>query len=417
MNRHSIKFVGALTAGCLATFGLAACGSSGGGSSSVTLGGILPLTGDFSNYGGPIKDAAQMAVDRVNEAGGVVIDGKKYTVKLKVWDDATTPAKSVPKIFPQAVLRDKVPFLITAWNSANVAPFLKSNPVPTVDVLAATYKPAVNTLNDNIFLLRPYTPNIIPGVATYFAEKYKVKRMAYVGPNEPFANGQLESLKQTVGDNGISLVKQVVYPASSSELTSFMQSVLSAKPDALYVGGSTQEVAPELAQLHQLGYDKPIAIYTGITPDQASDLIGKNSYNDVMANVHEFEGVTPQTNPSATANQFGKDFQAAYNTYGIDLTQWAYDVVWIAKAAMEKAGTVTDPAKIREALTQLSVPDKTITGWIPQDGDHLFSSDRQATSLSVGLDWSTKDKTWAPAIYFTSGADQKVTVVNPKKSQ
>jgi branched-chain amino acid transport system substrate-binding protein len=414
MKTQRIKLVAAIAAASLTSVGLAACGQGGeGGSETVTIGAVLPITGGFSTYGGPLKQAAELAVDRVNEAGGIEIDGSKYTVKLKVYDDATTPEKSIPNIFPQAVLRDQVPVLMTAWNSANVAPFLKDNPVPVIDVLAATLEPPVNSLDKNIFLLRPYTPDIVPGVGNYLAEQFKVKKMAYLGPDEPFANGQLSSLEKTVGNNEISLDSKTSFPADATDLSSFIRAALKSDPDAIHVGGSTQAVAPILSQLHQAGYDKPITMYTGMTPDQAKDLIGAKVFNDVMANVHEFEGVTPQTNPKAEANQFGKDFEKAYKTYGIDLTQWSYDAVWIVKAAMEKAGTVDDRKAIAKALTELTVPKETVTGWTEHDGKKLFNADRQASSLSVGLKWNTSTSTWDPDLYFTAGLpDQKVTVVD-----
>lgn len=409
----------ALLALCVASTALTACGSGASASGdTVTIGAILPLTGDFSTYGGPLKQAAEMAVDRVNDDGGIKVDGKSYDLKLKVYDDATAPEKNIPQIFPQAVLRDRDPLLITAWNSANVAPFLKDNPVPVIDVLAATLEPPVNSLDDNIFLLRPYTPDIIPGVPHYLAEKHHVKKMAYLGPDEPFANGQYTSLKQTVADNGITLENVVQYPADASDLSSFIRSALKGNPDAIHVGGSTQAVAPVLAQLHQMGYRKPITMYTGMTPDQSKDLIGAGVYNKVMANVHEFEGVTPQTNPLPAAVQFGKDFEKRYDTYGIDLTQWAYDAVWIAKAAMEKADTVDEPEKIRDALLDIKAPKETVTGWTERDGGKLFNKARQASSVSVGLSWDTKQATWMPDTFFTAGLpDQKVTVVDPAKAR
>ncbi len=415
MNKNVTRRAFVAATSSVALVALAACGAGAGGGSgdTVTIGAILPLTGDFSTYGGPLKDAADMAVKRVNDAGGIKVAGKSYKVKLKIYDDATAPEKNIPQIFPQAVLRDRDPLLITAWNSASVAPFLKDNPVPVIDVLAATFKPPVNSLNENIFLLRPYTPDIIPGIGTYLSQKFKVKKMAYLGPEEPFANGQLTSLQQTVGNDGISLDKVVKYPSTASDLSSFIRSALASHPDAIHVGGSTQAVAPVLSQLHQLGYDKPITMYTGMTPDQARDLIGPSVYKSVMTNVHEFEGVTPQTNPRPAANQFGKDFQAAYHTYGIDLTQWAYDSIWIGKAAMEKAGTVTDPKKISSALKELTVPKKTVTGWIEHDGK-LFNSARQASSISVGLKWNVQTATWNPALYFTAGLPtQKVNLMDP----
>lgn len=411
MSNRVRRSFAALTAAALGVAALTACG--GPSDSEVNLGAILPITGTYSTYGGPIRQAAEMAVERVNDSGGITVNDKTYTLKLQVYDDATTPAKSLPSVFPQAVLRDHSPLLIAAWNSANIAPFLKDNPVPVIDVLAATYEPPVNSLDDNIFLLRPYTPDIIPGVGHYLADNYNAKRIAFIGPNESFANGQLESLKLSLPDNGQELVGNVSYPPDATDLSSFIGSVLHSNPDSVHVGGSTQAVAPVISQLRLAGYEGPITMYTGMTPDQARDLIGADLYNNVMEGVHEFEGVTPQTNPRPAAIQFGKDFENRYDTYGIDLTQWAYDAVLIARAAMEQAGTVTDSDAIRDALAEMTIPSETVTGWIPREGEQLFDSRRQATSLSVGLAWDATEKAWSPDFYFTAGLpDQEVTVVD-----
>lgn len=409
--RSTLSRLVAGASAALLAVGLAACG--GGGDGTVKIGAILPMTGSYSTYGGPLKQAAELAVERVNDQGGIKVGGTSHKVALKVYDDGTAYEKNIPQVFPQAVLRDRVPFLITAWSTYNVAPLLKSNPVPTVDVLAATWQPPVTSGDDHVFLLRPFTPDIIPGVPAYMQSKYQAKRIAYIGPDDSFANGQLASLKEAAAKVGGEVVSEVRYPSEATDLSSFVRQALASNPQAIHVGGSTQAVAPLLTQLYQAGNRLPISMYTGMTPDQARDLIGPDLYGNVMANVHEFEGVTPQTNPSPAAQQLGKDFQARYGVYGIDLVQWAYDVVWIAKAAMEKAGTVDDREKITAALRDLTVPDTTVTGWIRRDGGKLFNDQRQATSLSVALSWDSSAKTWVPSYYYTAGLpEQRVTQVD-----
>jgi branched-chain amino acid transport system substrate-binding protein len=413
--RSTLFKVVATAAAALLAAGVTACGGGPGGDGTVKIGAILPLTGSFSTYGGPLRQAAELAVERVNAAGGIVVDGTAHQVELAVYDDGTAYEKNIPQVFPQAVLRDRVPFLITAWSTYNVAPLLKSNPVPTVDVLAATWQPPVTDGDEHIFLLRPFTPDIIPGVPAYMQEQYQAKRIAYIGPDDSFADGQLASLKDAAAKAGSEVVAEVRYPAEATDLSSFVRQAMAANPEAIHTGGSTQAVAPLLTQLYQAGNTAPISMYTGMTPDQARDLIGPDLYGDVMKNVHEFEGVTPQTNPSQAAQQFGKDFQDRYGIYGIDLIQWSYDAIWIAKAAMEKAGTVEDREKITAALKDLTVPENTVTGWTERDGGKLFNDQRQATSLSVALSWDPAAKTWAPSYYYTAGLpEQKVTQVDVK---
>ncbi|MEG2651522.1 MAG: ABC transporter substrate-binding protein, partial [Eubacterium sp.] len=74
---------------CLSVFALSGCG--GGSSSSedvIKIGTLGPYTGDTASYGNAAKNGIELAVDQINEAGGVL--GKK--IELVSYDtkgDAT----------------------------------------------------------------------------------------------------------------------------------------------------------------------------------------------------------------------------------------------------------------------------------------------------------------------------------------
>ena len=59
---------------------LAACGG-GGGEEKIKVGLIAELTGDIPAVGASCKNAAEMAVKEINDAGGLEINGKKYWKK------------------------------------------------------------------------------------------------------------------------------------------------------------------------------------------------------------------------------------------------------------------------------------------------------------------------------------------------
>src|SRR5690242_1640265 len=75
----------------LVAFALTGCSAAGGGSGPIKLGVIAPLSGGGTSYGLGIKQAAEMAVDEINQAGG--IKGRK--IDMVVVDDASDPAQSV----------------------------------------------------------------------------------------------------------------------------------------------------------------------------------------------------------------------------------------------------------------------------------------------------------------------------------
>ena len=73
-----------MVVGCCATF--AACGDK---SETIKIGLSGPLTGGAAVYGKAVANAAQMAVDEINEAGG--LNGIK--LELKAMDDEHDPTK------------------------------------------------------------------------------------------------------------------------------------------------------------------------------------------------------------------------------------------------------------------------------------------------------------------------------------
>ena len=80
-----------------ATVGLAACGDDGGGGGektlNLTIGDLVPLTGDLSDFGPPGRKAADLAIDQINAAAKEA--GADHTVKVVHEDDQTDPQAGV----------------------------------------------------------------------------------------------------------------------------------------------------------------------------------------------------------------------------------------------------------------------------------------------------------------------------------
>ena len=100
MSRIRLVLFALVVAGL--SLGVAACGDdgdsttdSGGGSTSLdlTIGDLVPLTGDLSDFGPPGDKAAQVAVAQINEAAKEA--GADHTVTLKTEDDQTSDQAGV----------------------------------------------------------------------------------------------------------------------------------------------------------------------------------------------------------------------------------------------------------------------------------------------------------------------------------
>ncbi|HKI56962.1 MAG TPA: ABC transporter substrate-binding protein, partial [Trueperaceae bacterium] len=83
---------------------------------TITFGTSLQLTGSLANTGRYYKDAFNMAVDTINQQGGVTVGGKTYKLALKVLDNQSDNNLAVRQ-YTQLLTQDKVNFLLGPYAS------------------------------------------------------------------------------------------------------------------------------------------------------------------------------------------------------------------------------------------------------------------------------------------------------------
>ena len=129
-----------LAVALVAAFVIAACGGggTGGGGTAATgsagvavnvpdtvhLGASLPLTGADSTPGKFMKDAYELYIKQVNDAGGLLVGTKKVKIDLKIEDnksDAATSGQLIEKLITQ----DNVDLMLGGYNTTTVAQEVK----------------------------------------------------------------------------------------------------------------------------------------------------------------------------------------------------------------------------------------------------------------------------------------------------
>ena len=402
-NRIAAAALAACLASLLATAGGIARAADSG---TVTVGAILPLSGLFSTLGPPERDAMQMAIEAINAGGGFKVAGKTHTLAVKVLDDESAPATVGISDYRQLVEVDHVPVLVLADNTRIYAAQFRRAPLPVLNILDSTY-PSILDVDKHVFLLRSDTPAYVPGGVWYLKNVLHKQRISFIGSAaDPYSAGLEIWMKKAAKQYGVDVVSDVNYPPNTTDFAPFIQTAMAAKPDAIYLGGVTQEVLPVAKQLYQSGVRGiPVLHNAGATPTQAKQIIGDPLYNDVMLDSYDFAGSLPQTSTDPATQAFFKAFLTRFKEYPDDLTMWAYDAPFVLVAAMQKAGSVTDRDAIYQAMLTMKVPPHTISGWIPTKDGKLFH-DRDAQTLAEGVRWCPQQKTIGAAfLYFMQGLD------------
>jgi branched-chain amino acid transport system substrate-binding protein len=64
----------------------------------ISIGAVVPLTGRYAAGGAQIKNGYELAIEEINKAGGVEVQGKRIPLELTILDDESDPTKTVQRL-------------------------------------------------------------------------------------------------------------------------------------------------------------------------------------------------------------------------------------------------------------------------------------------------------------------------------
>ncbi len=372
----AVGLVVAALAGCASSSGSGGAGSSsssgsssGGGSGgasggTITLGMVVPLTGSSAAIGPYMQNGAQLAVNEINAAGGVL--GKQ--LKLDVQDgacDAKSAATAANKL-----VSDKVTVSVGGYCSGATLPTLpifNGAGIPMI-IPAANSDDLVNQKLPLVFLING-TGTQQAQAALKFMTKEGAKKVALMDDNTSYSTNitkNVAGLMAKAPDGPQQAIHESV-TAGESDYSANVNAVMKANPDFVYWTGYYQEGGLIIKQLRQAGYTGKIMVADGSVDQKLIQIAGQNNAQGVFATMTQ----TPQTIPNGQAwiDKYKKAFHADPGPYS---TQ-AYDAVRVAAEAMKNANS-TDGKAIADALMKI-------------DGFQLFSGPLKFTpehTLSSG---------------------------------
>ena len=86
---------------------------------SVLVGATLPLTGSEAKAGTMFREGYELAIERENADGGLLVGGGRVPVTLRLLDDGSSAANAV-KLAEQLVQEDHADFLLSTYSSSLV---------------------------------------------------------------------------------------------------------------------------------------------------------------------------------------------------------------------------------------------------------------------------------------------------------
>ena len=313
---------------------------------SISIGVVQPLTGWAALGGKNVTAGMQIALKRVNGAGGVL--GRP--LKLIIEDGKADPVESVNAV-EKLIRRDKVPAIIGCWaSSATLAamPIVKRNKIP---MLVSTSTAPMITDKKNKWVFRFTSNNDIDGalMGEYLVPRLGFKRAAYLAVNNDWGRSMAKAVTEIMRKTGGEVIMVEYCAASEANFTPMLTRIKNSGADTMFITTSLNGIALIMKQYHELGMRMNVFITSGMSPEQLLELTGK----EMLEGVYFFERFTPASPPPGKEKE-SQEMIAAYKKmypegFAFADVAMGYDAVHIMGQAIEKAGT-PDASKIRDAL-------------------------------------------------------------------
>lgn len=367
---------------------LAGCGGGAGSSNEILVGEVDPLTGSAAVYGAPQSDALKLAIDEINEAGGVTVDGEDYTFKLVSYDDKGDPNEAVSAT-QKLIDRDGVKYIL-GWAVSASAMAAADELGNKDDVLMLVGNAGAQSIvtqgYDNVFRTRP-PAGYTGGPAGQFVADQGVKTLGVLGQLEDAIYAEYyEHFKESFEANGGEIVEEESFQLTERDMYTQLNKIMAKNPDAIFVPGSVEPAAFTFKQLRELSYEGEIYGFTGGTPEQFSEVLD----NEQMEGIYDLRPLeTTYEAMSDVGKAYVEKFTEKYEVTPVPSAVNAYDQMYVLKTAIEKADSLEVEDIIKE-IENMEPPEEAALTYITIDGK-MYDANGQAFTTNVAMQWEDGD--------------------------
>jgi len=369
---------GAFAAGALAALGLP---REAGAAEAVNIGALYPVTGSFAQIGQGCVNAAKLAVEMINDAGGIkALGGARLNLIVSDVQSDTT------------VTRTETDRLINGYNLSAIHGCFASALTLIASEVAERAKVPLLTGSSSDQLNRgrrfTFTPFARASqfaqaqlqMATLVSDKPKV---AVIFENTAFGTATSNGLREQAPGMGAEIVLFEPYSAGLTDASPLINKVKASGATMLFPVSYLNDLILIIRAIRQVGLE--IAINGG-----SGGFVIPDFYKNVGTLAEGLLGVAHWNHDiDANAQQVNAEYKKRHGEFLFEYAGGLVAQTFMIADALERAAS-TDPQKVRDALASLDVS----TGYAAMcpGGRVKFGPDgKNVYAHPVGVQWQHGD--------------------------
>ncbi len=237
---------------------------------TIILGAAVSLTGKYSTNGKNTQHGYDLAVQRINESGGLKIAGKTYKLKVVYYDDESTPARAA-QLAERLINQDNVKYMLGPYSSGlttAMAPVTEKYKIPMIEGNGAAlslfdkgYKYLFATLSSTDYYLKSAIA-LMAEKASAIGKKPDQVTIAMAFENDPFSRDVRSGVVEDAKKYGMKIVIDDKLPPEINDMAATLTKVKALTPDLLVVSGHEKGATLVVRQTNQMKVRTPMMATT-----------------------------------------------------------------------------------------------------------------------------------------------------------
>lgn len=348
----------------LITILFSGCEKAGKSEDEIKIGLNYELSGGVATYGQSNVNGILMAIDEINEAGGVL--GKKIK-PIKI--DNKSDSAEATSVATRLATQNKVAVILgpaTSGAFKATIPVATKNKIPVISASATDDDVTVDNNGVKEYAFKTCFNDSFQGkaMAEFALNNLNAKTAVIIFDNgSDYSLGLSKNFKETFTKAGGKINGEEVYVAGETDFNAILTKIKGLDFDVIYIPGYYEEVGLIIKQAKALEIDKPVLGGDGFDSPTLVELAGKAALNKIYFSNHYS---SLEKDPKVT--EFIENYKKKHGKEPDAFAALGYDLGYFIADAIERANS-EDPIKIKETLAATK-DYKGITGSFSIDENH-----------------------------------------------
>lgn len=352
----------------IATLGLACmllaatgCGPSGqsdvgpGSAETIKIGAILSLTGTYAGLGAPEKNALELEVDRINDAGG--IDGRLLEVIVE--DDATDEAKAVAAA-TKLIEQDGVVAIIGATGTGQsmaIRGDIQRSQIPQVSMAGGT---VITAEFDPWVFQTPWSNTIVVPFVLNAVRDAGHTRIAVLSDTGGYGKDGKPIIEANAEAAGLTIVANETFNPGDTDMSAQLTKVRSSDAQAVVLWTAGKEAAIIMKNAEGLGMlddASRVSFFGGSGQARREFASGAGSASDgfVFGTGRSLipDNWGPISEQRTVVTEFAERYEERYGEQPDIFAGHAFDAIAIIENGLRAAGADASGVELRDAIESI----------------------------------------------------------------